>query len=520
MKNRIDQLADLTRRDALTSHDQQELNAILKRDPEARQRFVGHLLLEHDLRELNDLPLPKSSSSTRLLIPSLIGIAAAIAIAFTLFSGNNNTPTQVTENQIEDSFLTSVAVVRRTSDLGDQSTTLHPGQVLQPGTIELSSGLLQLDLHNGVSLVVEAPANFDIISSDLLHLNHGKVRAHVPPPAQGFRIETSSFDIVDLGTEFAVSLDPDGKGELHVIDGEVELYEKSSSNKKPQLLTAGRGVGLSHQGKHSDFQANPAHFADSKTLLEGSQRQRQRWQKNFTTLANDPDTLALYDFHPSNGILPNLAVHAPQDSEGIIVGCSLGQGRWPDKNALTFHNPSHRVRTKIPGSFDTLTLATWVKVDSLSLVSLPFIQSQRTEGSRISWDLRKRSKINKNTAFFSDQIGETESKENTHKYRSTKAAITEAQLGTWMHFAVTIDNQNRELIHYVNGQILERLPIAEPRTLSIGIADIGNWPSRDWAKGTKWETRHLIGSMGEFLISKRAFPPRDIRRLHAAGRPE
>ncbi|MGJ8695723.1 MAG: LamG-like jellyroll fold domain-containing protein [Verrucomicrobiaceae bacterium] len=520
MKSRIDQLADLTRRDALTADDQQELNALLKRDPEARQRFVGHLLLEHDLRELNELPHDKPANITRFLIPALIGLAAAITLLASFFWKADVTPPAITDTPGEEPFLTSVAVVRRVSDLGDQSTTLRSGQVIQPGTIEVSSGLLQLDLHNGVSLVVEAPAQFDIISSDLIHLAHGKIRAQVPPPAQGFRIETTSFDIVDLGTEFAISLDSNGKGELHVIDGEVELYQKTSPNKAAQLLTAGHGVGLDHTGKQTKIQVNPANFADSKTLLEGSQRQRLRWQTHFTALAKDPDTVALYDFQPLNGALPNLATNAAPDSQGIIIGCSSVQGRWPDKTALSFSNPSHRVRTKIPGTFDTLTFATWIKVESLSHVSIPLIQSQRTDGRSLTWDLRKKGQLTQALAFFSDVVGGAGHQDQTYKYLSANPALSDSQFGTWIHLAVTIDNHNKQLVHYVNGQILQTLPINTPHPLVIGIADLGNWPSRDWAKGTKWEIRHLIGSMGEFLISQRVFSPRDIRRLHAAGSPE
>ena len=521
MNEKIDQLAALQRSGDLSTQDAAELDNLLRHDVQARKRYVAHLLLEHDLREMDELPSEKDSLPSRLVLASLIGLAAAITLGTILLWPKSPPQIPIVETSAtEDHFISSVAVVRRASNLADDAIELCQGKVIQPGTIELTSGLLHLDLHNGVSLVVEAPALFEIVSPDLVKLAHGKLRAQVPPPAQGFRIDTESFDVVDLGTEFAVSVSPHGGGELHVIDGEVELYEKSPGNGAAQLLTAGHGMSLDHQGKRSNFTANPTRFADSNTMRENELRQRRRWQKSFDLLAADPDTVALYDFQSVNGRLPNLATHAAKDSEGIVVGCSLAEGRWSDKSALAFGNPSHRVRIKIPGTFDTLTFAAWVKVESLSLIAVPLIQSERTPARSISWDLRNHGKKTIFKAFFGDQNGAGDAKEDRHRYLSDSIAISESQIATWMHFAVTIDNHNRQIIHYTNGIETFRHSIEDPNPLSIGVADLGNWPSRDWAKGTKWEIRHLIGSMGEFLISKRALTTKDIRRLYAAGRPE
>jgi hypothetical protein len=50
---------------------------------------------------------------------------------------------------------------------------------------------------------------------------HGKLAAAVPRAARGYTIITPTAEVVDLGTEFGVSVDRSGASEVHVFDGEV-----------------------------------------------------------------------------------------------------------------------------------------------------------------------------------------------------------------------------------------------------------------------------------------------------------
>ena len=55
----------------------------------------------------------------------------------------------------------------------------------------------------------------------------GKVTANVPPRAIGFRIDTPDMEVIDLGTEFALRVDPAGESRLHVLEGEVEARKEN-----------------------------------------------------------------------------------------------------------------------------------------------------------------------------------------------------------------------------------------------------------------------------------------------------
>ncbi len=103
----------------------------------------------------------------------------------------------------------------------------HDGQPLPAGPLQLASGLAQIRLDNGVSLVVEGPSHFEIQSQNSVSLQLGKITVSVPPNAHGFTIVTPSSRTVDLGTEFGIIVDKAGNTETHVIRGTVEVTPKA-----------------------------------------------------------------------------------------------------------------------------------------------------------------------------------------------------------------------------------------------------------------------------------------------------
>ncbi|VAX41060.1 hypothetical protein MNBD_PLANCTO02-1019, partial [hydrothermal vent metagenome] len=74
-----------------------------------------------------------------------------------------------------------------------------------------------------------------IISADRVQLIKGRLSASVPEPARGFQVVTKTMTIVDLGTRFGAMVDDDGKAEVHVFEGEVEVTPQSPESKLPTL---------------------------------------------------------------------------------------------------------------------------------------------------------------------------------------------------------------------------------------------------------------------------------------------
>jgi hypothetical protein len=90
------------------------------------------------------------------------------------------------------------------------------------GAYNLREGLAELSFSSGVTMIVEAPAAFTVESVERVVLHSGTVTAQVPKGAEGFTIDSAEVRIIDLGTEFAVSIQPNGSTEVHVLEGEVE----------------------------------------------------------------------------------------------------------------------------------------------------------------------------------------------------------------------------------------------------------------------------------------------------------
>ena len=73
---------------------------------------------------------------------------------------------------------------------------------------------------------------------------------------------------------------------------------------------------------------------------------------------------------------------------------------------------------------------------------------------------------------------------------------------------------------FCNGEQLDSMPIKVARPIGIGKSDLGNWPYKEWAKGTKWEVRHLDGAMDEFFILGRAMQADEVQAHYSSGRPD
>lgn len=92
------------------------------------------------------------------------------------------------------------------------------------GRLRLASGLVELDVGGKGRMVVEGPADLEFTAADRAVLRRGRVVMRVTPAGHGYRMETPEGAVVDLGTEFGVSVAENGEVETHVLDGEVEAY--------------------------------------------------------------------------------------------------------------------------------------------------------------------------------------------------------------------------------------------------------------------------------------------------------
>ncbi|MCP4786438.1 MAG: FecR domain-containing protein, partial [Fuerstiella sp.] len=102
------------------------------------------------------------------------------------------------------------------------------GERLDAGRVSFASGVVRLQFDDGVEVTLEGPADYELIALGKTRLHTGLLSATVPPGAEGFRVDTPSARVIDLGTAFGIRLDDSGVAEVSVFDGLVDVVPHDS----------------------------------------------------------------------------------------------------------------------------------------------------------------------------------------------------------------------------------------------------------------------------------------------------
>lgn len=111
------------------------------------------------------------------------------------------------------------------------------GSRLSWGELRLRQGVARIRFDGGADLMVEGPAVVRLDSSTAATVLRGKVVFRADKMSAPFDLHTPSSTLVDLGTEFAVAVGPEGE-EIHVFDGEVQRTPRILAA-EPEQLKAG-----------------------------------------------------------------------------------------------------------------------------------------------------------------------------------------------------------------------------------------------------------------------------------------
>ncbi len=165
--------------------------------------------------------------NTRIWLKRSMALAALVLVGFTTifmmqkFSSNNNTP----ENQLAVASVTRLDGVKWSSGSCIEGDPIIAGQ-----SISISSGLLEVDLEGRGKLLIEGPAHLDFTSPMEAVLHRGSLVMRATEKGHGYTVKTSQGSVVDLGTEFAVSVGENDVVETHVIEGSVEAISNNGNS--------------------------------------------------------------------------------------------------------------------------------------------------------------------------------------------------------------------------------------------------------------------------------------------------
>ena len=105
-----------------------------------------------------------------------------------------------------------------------------------------------MQFRSGPTVHVVAPASVHIESPMLVHLDRGQATARVPVSSRGFAINTPEAKVVDQGTEFGVAARDDGKTDVIVFEGRVDVQDRARALSQPRSLIMGEAAQMDHLG--------------------------------------------------------------------------------------------------------------------------------------------------------------------------------------------------------------------------------------------------------------------------------
>src|SRR5204863_5148165 len=107
-----------------------------------------------------------------------------------------------------------------------------------------------------------------------------------------------------------------------------------------------------------------------------------------------------------------------------------------------FQNVNDRVRVNVPGEFEALTFAAWVRVQGLDRKLNSLFMSDGLVPGTVHWLIR-------NDGVLSITL-KGPGKGNS-EIISSRPVLTLNRLGLWMHLAVVMDGTAKRAVHYGNG---------------------------------------------------------------------
>lgn len=489
----------------LTDEEAAVLHDLLQAEPELGERLIQQFEMDAMLHHVAEAaPLAKSPvllPQRRFTYQMLAGVAA-ITATVTLLAALG--VTFLRSQSPKEATTASVAVLAGGVNLvweGDDMAP-GPGSPLSPGWLRLKSGLAQIEFYQGARISLQGPASLQLISAGEAFCESGKLSAHVPPQAKGFRINTADGGIVDLGTEFAMNVSASGS-EVHVFKGEVELHPNHAAM---QPLREGQAMGL--RAGSTLREARMESFAELTGIgartAAMARTQFEDWRRAGERLNQDPAVLLRFDFQDpeENRSLQNHALHAQAPPDGSIVACHWTQGRWPGKRALEFRNVSDRVRVSLPGELAAFTMAAWVRVDGLDRAFNSLLMSEGWRDRRVHWQITQGGIV---------RLGVAGSEGKGHMDYDSMRLFSSERFGQWVHLAVVFDPDSREVRHYADGELIGKLPLKDASPVKIGLSELGNW--NDHAGPNRVAIRHFSGAMDEFVVWNRALNTAEIAKV-------
>lgn len=242
----LEETIDRYLRDDLDDSEKESLTKWLDAEERNQDRFIASIELNHALicalkgAEAEEENVGQIAPKRWPRRSWMAGVAAALLIGIFLNVLWRDSPRQGTKTSRVDASIqeSPTAVVTQAIDVTwvASDSEIAPGMPVENQWVRISSGVLQLEFLSGALVALKGPAALRIDSGTECYLMRGTLVARAPIDAATFTVRSPGSEIVDLGTEFAVVVDADGRTDVHVLDGEVEVSPANGTGQNTRLV--------------------------------------------------------------------------------------------------------------------------------------------------------------------------------------------------------------------------------------------------------------------------------------------
>lgn len=220
-----------------------ELESRLRDSGEARKVFHRSCRVDAQLRQMldgSDVETPLVSVATEAIRQRsrtvVVGLAASVMLLLsTLAWMQVSRPRAV------------ATLISAENAAWESSLPTTPGSQLAQGSLKLIAGIATIRFDSGAEVVLEAPAQLDILSAMRGKLVDGAAVVDVPDTAIGFVMETPDSYAIDYGNRFAVQVDrADRRANFELIEGEIAVHH-AETGEELRMTEPRRTVSV-HEG--------------------------------------------------------------------------------------------------------------------------------------------------------------------------------------------------------------------------------------------------------------------------------
>lgn len=230
-----------------------DLEQQLRADPDAKDLYRDYAHLHNSLQLRADgidllrvVPMERVVARRQLRQLRISVLAAAAVLAFSaLITGI----IMVAQPQPPSLTATTSADTRWVVDGEAQNPGEDEWTITKGARVRVMSGTVKLQPESGAAMVIQGPARVSFPELDKPILHHGWLWIDSADSGQSVEVGTPELLVRDIGTRFGVRVPEQGPAEVHLIDGQVDIFAKSTLKKIVSMKPEDRGFTITAKGE-------------------------------------------------------------------------------------------------------------------------------------------------------------------------------------------------------------------------------------------------------------------------------